>query len=84
MGPGDVRTPVLSCPACPLLPLAAIGSFIACRCTTAMWLILKHAFIPRHRMVVLQIEQAHMADEWVHTSQLQKMKGILEQWFELA
>ena len=31
-----------------------------------------------------QIEQAHMADEWVDTSQLHKMKGILEQWFQLA
>jgi len=25
-----------------------------------------------------------MADEWVDTSQLHKMKGILEQWFQLA
>ena len=29
------------------------------------------------------ISQAHMADEWVEVAQLQKMKGILLQWFDL-
>ena len=29
------------------------------------------------------ISQAHMADEWIEVEQLAKMKGILEQWFQL-
>lgn len=30
------------------------------------------------------IEQAHMADEWVEIAQLNKMKVILEKWFQLS
>ena len=30
------------------------------------------------------ISQAHMADEWIEVSQLVKMKGVLEKWFQVA